>query len=100
MIDSLVAYILDRERDIFDDDFAEHVNSLQEIFSGARVLVVGGAGSIGSHLTYAGLKIRHELMRRKKSRLGCGLVIFLKATLRVKRGSKSFSRNLSRRRKR
>ena len=43
--------LLNRERQLFVGDWGNRKEHLNEIFTGSRVLVVGGAGSIGSAVT-------------------------------------------------
>jgi FlaA1/EpsC-like NDP-sugar epimerase len=47
-IDALSTLVTGREVDLFAGDIAAHVRELEDAISGRRILVVGGAGSIGS----------------------------------------------------
>ena len=47
-----------RERSLLDDDLARHDAELRECVDGARVLVIGGAGSIGSGYIKALLRFK------------------------------------------
>jgi len=43
--------LLNRETQLFEGDWNTHIEDLREIFMGSRILVVGGAGSIGRAVT-------------------------------------------------
>lgn len=49
-------FVTKRERSLLADDFARHDRALHERLDGKRVLVIGGAGSIGSHYIKALLR--------------------------------------------
>jgi len=48
MYDPPLNLILDRNESLFSDDIAEHESQLRKAIAGARILVVGAGGSIGS----------------------------------------------------
>lgn len=47
-IERITAAVTGRARSLFDDDLARHADGLRDALSGRRVLVAGGAGSIGA----------------------------------------------------
>ena len=49
-------HVTKRERSLLEEDFARHDKELHDRIDGKRVLVIGGAGSIGSHYIKALLR--------------------------------------------
>lgn len=46
-----INYLIGRDRDMFVEDVAKHETDIRSAFQGARVLILGGAGSIGKEIT-------------------------------------------------
>ena len=54
--------LIGREKELFEDDIANHDQQLKEIVSNSRFLVIGGAGTIGQAVT-------KEIFRRNPRKL-------------------------------
>lgn len=57
-LSDLERYVVGRDRSLFADDIDDRASDLAELLEGSRILVIGGAGSIGSNTLRSILRFR------------------------------------------